>query len=179
MWGTKRGLWITSYLGYLQQYFDIVYHDSQALAQLEGVVKTQENLCEAFVKGGYEKAVSALLQAEQTPSHYLTFCAGGTIAWNAALRGLPMKSLYAVSPLWMHQQEETPDCPVQLVYGELMDHRPSQAWAEDLGVRMEVVPRFGKQLYSDEKIIQKVCLDLLERLVQGKAPEAMRPLSTF
>ena len=25
MWGAKKGLWITSYLGYLQQYFDIVF----------------------------------------------------------------------------------------------------------------------------------------------------------
>ena len=25
LWGAKKGLWITSYLGYLQQYFDIVW----------------------------------------------------------------------------------------------------------------------------------------------------------
>ena len=31
MWGSKKGLWITSYLGYLQQYFDITYYDSQPI----------------------------------------------------------------------------------------------------------------------------------------------------
>ena len=35
MWGAKKGMWITSYLGYLQQYFDITFYDSQQLANLE------------------------------------------------------------------------------------------------------------------------------------------------
>lgn len=180
MWGSRKGLWITSYLGYLQQYFDIVYHDSQVLADLQNVVKTPESLCEAFLKGGYDRAVSELLRKEQEESHYLTFCAGGTIAWSAALRGLPMKSLLAVSPLWMHEQSETPHVPVKLMYGEYMDNRPSEAWAEQMGVQMEVVPRFGRELYSDEKIIQQVCRELLERIIQKKhSLPVMKPLSVY
>lgn len=179
MWGSKRGLWITSYLGYLQQYFDIVYYDSQVLADMESVVKTPESLCEAFVKGGYDTAVSHLLRKETEASHYLTFCAGGTIAWKAALQGLPMKSLLAVSPLWLHQHSTAPECPVHLVYGEYMDNRPSSAWAEEVGVYLEEVPRFGRTLYSDEKIIQKVCLDLLKRVVQDKELPLTKPLSVF
>ena len=119
-----------------------------------------------------------LLRMEQEESHYLTFCAGGTIAWSAALRGLPMKSLLAVSPLWLHQQSETPHVPVKLMYGEYMDNRPSEAWAEQMGVQMEVVPRFGRELYSDEKIIQQVCQELLERIIQKKhSLPVMKPLS--
>ena len=179
MWGSRKGLWITSYLGYLQQYFNIVYYDSQELAGLERVVKTREDLCRALVEGGYDTAVTQLLAKEKTPSHYLTFCAGGTVAWRAALKGLPMKSLYAISPLWLEREEERPDCPVKLLFGELHKERPTREWAEQLEVPMKVEPLFGRELYSDEKIIRKVSLDLLEDLVRAKHKSFTRPLSIF
>jgi hypothetical protein len=31
---------------------------------------------------------------------------------------------------------------------------------------MEVIPRFGHGMYSDEKIIQKVCKDLLDETLR-------------
>jgi hypothetical protein len=103
MYGSKRGLWITSYLGYLQQYFDIVFYDSKELANIELEVSSDENIYEAFVGGGVNTAVAHLLKKEHLPGHYLTFCAGGSIAWKAGLMGLPMKSLFAVSPLGLEE----------------------------------------------------------------------------
>ncbi len=179
MWGSRRGLWITSYLGYLQQYFDIVYYDSQELAGLDMVVKTRENLCKALAEGGYDTAVTQLLAKEKTPSHYLTFCAGGTIAWRAALKGLPMQSLYAISPLWLEQEQDKPDCPVKLLFGELHKERPGEGWAENMGVEWAVEPHFGRELYSDEKIIRQVSLELLDALLSKKHKSFKRPLSIF
>lgn len=166
MWGSRKGLWITSYLGYLQQYFNIVYYDSQQLADLDIVVHTKENICNAFFNGGQETAVAHILKKETEPSHYLTFCAGGTIAWKAAMKGLPVKSLYAVSPVNLHLETERPDCPVNLLYGQYQEDRPSEDWADQLDVDMAVTPGFGNTLYSDEKIIQKVCLDLLDKVLK-------------
>ncbi len=166
LWGAKKGLWITSYLGYLQQYFDITYYDTSQLADLETGLPTVENLCEAFEKGGLDRAVRNLLSREEEPAHYLTFCAGGTVVWNAAQSGLPVKSLYAVSPLHLHRESEMPECQVTLVYGEYMNNRPSRDWALKVGTPMEVIPRFGQELYSDEKIIQKVCKDLLDEALR-------------
>lgn len=166
LWGAKKGLWITSYLGYLQQYFDIVYYDTSQLADLNTGLPTAENLCDAFDNGGLERAVRNLMAKETTPSHYLTFCAGGTVVWNAAKKGLPVKSLYAVSPMHMHRESDSLDCEVTLVYGEYMDNRPSKSWALNKGVPMEIIPRFGREMYSDEKIIQKVCKDLLDETLR-------------
>lgn len=166
LWGAKKGLWITSYLGYLQQYFDIVYYDTSQLADLETSLPTAENLREAFDNGGLKRAVRNLMAKETKPSHYLTFGAGGTVVWNAAHKGLPVKSLYAVSPVHLHRETELPDCQVTLVYGEYMNNRPSRDWALRVGVPMEVVPRFGQTMYSDEKIIQKVCKDLLDEALR-------------
>ena len=168
MWGSKKGLWITSYLGYLQQYFDIQYHDTQHLAGVDLVVCTPENLLEAFQNGGMDTAVSQLINKEKEACHYLTFCAGGTVAWNAALQGLPMKSLYAVSPIELPLDAPKPDCPVRLLFGEKEEAMPSEEWAASKGISLEVLPNYGHELYTDEMIIQKVCLSLLESVIHKK-----------
>ena len=165
MWGSKKGLWITSYLGYLQQYYDIVFYDSRELAHIDRKNRTAEGIYSAFINGGLDSAVSQLLASETESSHYLTFCAGGTIAWKAALKGLPIKSLYAVSPIEMHHYTQGPDCPITLLYGELADKIPSTEWSIQTKAVIERVPKFGHEMYSDEKIIRKVCLDLLELVI--------------
>lgn len=166
MWGSKKGLWITSYLGYLQQYFDIVFYDSRELAHIEKNMACSDELYSAFINGGLDTAVSQLLFMEKEQSHYLTFCAGGTIAWNAALKGLPMKSLYAVSPIDLDKESEAPDCPRTLLYGELDSNQPGTEWAIKTKSVVEIVPKFGNEMYSDEKIIKKVCLDLLQLVIK-------------
>ncbi|WP_394750697.1 alpha/beta fold hydrolase [Spongiimicrobium salis] len=164
MWGAKKGLWITSYLGYLQQYFDIVFYDCQQLANINITVDSAENLHQEFVNGGIDTAVAHLLKKETEPSHYLAFSTGGTIAWKASLRGLPMKSLYNVSATRLRMEEELIKTPVTLMYGENDSNRPTQEWADNLETSMELIPNFGHELYTDEKIIQKVCKDLLSRV---------------
>ena len=166
MWGAKKGMWITSYLGYLQQYFDIVYYDSHQLSDLNINEYTPDKVCEALNGGGMDTAVAQILIKEKTPSHYLTFCAGGLIAWNAALKGLPMKSLYAVSPLKLQHELEKPEGPISLLYGEYHPDIPSDKWAAHMDIPIEVVPKFGRELYTDEKIIKKVCLNMLETMLK-------------
>ncbi|TLP82231.1 hypothetical protein [Maribacter sp. ACAM166] len=170
MWGVKKGLWITSYLGYLQQYFDITFYDSQQLANLDIVVQSEENVHNAFVAGGIETAVSHLLKKEKEPCYYLAFSTGGTIVWEAAKKGLPVKSLYSVSATRIRLKNEKPNVPFQLLYGQNDQFRPSEDWSNRLGIDMEISPNYAHTLYSDEKIIQKVCLDLLQEVTQI-APE--------
>jgi pimeloyl-ACP methyl ester carboxylesterase len=161
MWGAQKGLWITSYLGYLQQYFNIVFYDSRELARIDNNLTSSEEIYKAFIEGGMDRAVSQLLINEQTESHYLTFCAGGTITWHAALKGLPVKSLYAVSPIDLEEQTQGPDCPVSVLFGE-KDKVSGTDWSIHTGAQVETIPNFGHDMYSDEKIIRKVCLDLLD-----------------
>lgn len=161
MWGVKKGLWITSYLGYLQQYYDIVFYDIQQLGYIDLTIKSPENLHHAFVNGGIDMAVAHLLKREKEAGHYLAFSTGGTIAWKAAVKGLPMKSLYAISATRVRHENLKPACDTTLLYGGNDLFRPDMAWSDKLNIEMEVVPNFGHELYSDEKIIRKSCLDLL------------------
>ncbi len=171
MWGVKKGLWITSYLGYLQQYYDIVFYDVQQLAHIDLTVNCEENLHRAFVDGGIDTAVAHLMRKEKEASHYLAFSTGGTIAWKANLRGLPMKSLYTVSATRIREEKAKPDCPMTLVFGGNDDYMPNKEWIQKVGAEFEVIPNFGHELYTDEKIIGKVCQDLLVSVTQVKLKE--------
>ena len=171
MWGTKKGLWITSYLGYLQQYFDITFYDSQQLANIDLPVQTEQNIHDAFVNGGIDTAVAHLLKKEKSPCYYLAFSTGGTIVWNAAKNGLPVKSLYSISATRIRLQTQKPLIPINLIYGERDVNRPDDIWANKVDVDMDVVPNYGHTLYTDEKIVRKVCLSLLNEVTSINIPE--------
>lgn len=166
MWGAKKGLWIASYFGYLQQYYDITFYDCQQLGNLDVPVSTEENLHKAFVEGGIDTAVAHLLKKETQPAHYLAFSTGGTIVWKAALKGLPIKSLTALSSTRIRLEDKSPDVPMNLIFGEYDEFKPNQDWAKRVGADFSIVPKFGHRLYSDEKIIAQVCLDLLEQVTK-------------
>lgn len=166
MWGAKRGLWIASYFGYLQQYYDIVFYDCQQLGGIDVPLCTEENIHKAFVDGGIDTAVAQLLKKETTPAHYLAFSTGGTIAYKAALRGLPMKSLTALSSTRIRLEDQRPNVPMNLIYGAHDEFKPNDKWAKEMGIDLNIVPNFGHTLYSDEKIISEVCLGLLEQVTK-------------
>ncbi len=166
MWGIKKGLWITSYFGYLQQYYNIEFYDAQQLANLDLPVMTGENIHKAFVEGGIDTAVAHLLKKEKEPCHVLAFSTGGTIAWKAGIKGLPIKSLTAISPTRIRFEEEAPSCDINLVYGECDTFKPDMNWAKKVGVDFKIVPSFGHELYSDEKIIGDVCMAMLNKVTR-------------
>ncbi|QXP56045.1 hypothetical protein H0I25_18620 [Cellulophaga sp. HaHa_2_95] len=166
MWGTKRGQWITSYLGYLQQHFDIVFYDCQELANINLVVENQESLHHEFVHGGIETAVAHLLKRETIPSHYLAFSTGGTIVYKAGLQGLSVKSLHAISPTRVRFEKMKPNFPFKLVFGANDQYRPEKEWGDNLDISVTEASGFGHELYSDEKIIKQVCLELLDKVIK-------------
>ena len=171
MWGAKKGLWITSYLGYLQQYFDITFYDSQQLANLDLKVNSEENIHNAFVDGGIDTAVAHLLKKETEECHILAFSIGGTIAWKAALQGLPVKSLTAISATRIRMEEISPEIEMDLIFGECDTYKPGMKWAQKVGVALNIIPNFGHELYSDEKIIGEVCEKLLLHSISNTKDE--------
>ena len=169
MWGAKKGLWIASYFGYLQQYYDIVFYDSQQLGGVDVPLNTEENVHQAFLDGGIDTAVAQLLRKETQAAHYLAFGIGGSIGYRAALAGLPMKSLMAISAVDIQAEGQRPNVPLKLIFGAQDAKRPSAQWTAEVGVQLELAPHFGHGLYTDEKIISDICLELLESVIQKKA----------
>lgn len=63
-------------------------------------------------------------------------------------------------------ENNRPPIPVTLLYGENDTLKPEDSWADMLGLEMEVMANYGHTLYSDEKVIKKVCLDLLNKVTK-------------
>lgn len=166
MWGTKKGLWITSYLGYLQQHYDIVFYDCQELANINLTIENHENLHAEFVNDGIDTAVNHLLKKEKIPSHYLAFSMGGTIAYKAGILGLPIKSLYAISSTRVRFQKEIPSFSTKFLFGSNDSFRPDELWEKETGNKIDIAFKYGHELYSDEKIIKEVCQYLLAKVTQ-------------
>ena len=166
MWGIKKGLWITSYFGYLQQHYDIEFFDCQQLAHINELVGNKENLHRAFVEGGIDIAVAHLLKKVNEETNVLAFSTGGTIAYKAALKGLPAKSMTLVSPTRIRFETEKPACEIKLIYGEKDKDAPSDEWAANLGLEKTIIPNFGHELYTDQKIIDDVSMELLSGVIK-------------
>lgn len=165
-WGAKKGLWIASYFGYLQQYYDIVFHDCQQLGSVDVSIFSEENIDNDFNEGGIERAVSNLISKETGPAHYLAFGTGATVVYKALLQGLPAKSVTAISASGIENENQMLPSDVQLIYGECDKAKPGLKWAKSVGANLRIVPNFGHTLYSDEKIISKISLELLERVTK-------------
>ena len=95
----------------------LTFYDCQQLAGVDEVVGSKENLHKAFVEGGIDTAVNHLLKKVEEDTHVLAFSTGGTIAWKAALKGMPAKSLTLVSATRIRMESEKPNCDIDLLYG--------------------------------------------------------------
>ena len=111
-------------------------------------------------------AVAHLLRKENSQAHYLGFSAGGTIAWKAGLKGLPMKSLYVVSAAGVGFEKALPSARVKAIFGGNDKARPDAQWCRQLGISPQVIEDFGHGMYTDEKIIKKISLDLLRMVTK-------------
>ncbi|BDW92950.1 hypothetical protein LCL86_03435 [Muricauda ruestringensis] len=165
-WGAKKGLWIASYFGYLQQYYDIEFHDCQQLGNVEVSIYSEENIDKAFKEEGLERAVANLLRKESEKAHYLAFGTGAAVVYKAALQGLPTKTITAISATGIEGENQIAPPGVQLIYGECDQLKPGMKWAKSVGANLKIVPNFGHTLYSDEKIISDVSLLLLENITK-------------
>jgi len=50
-------------------------------------------------------------------------------------------------------------------------YRPKLDWHKKVGVKSNLIEGFGHTMYADEKIISKVCLDLLESVTKKQKEE--------
>lgn len=80
-----------------------------------------------------------------------------------------MKSFYGVSATRIRLEDEKPDTPTTLIFGELDVNRPTDDWAIKLGLDKEEIKKFGHELYTEDEIVKKVCLALLERVTKKRS----------
>lgn len=127
-WGELNKQWTDVYIENLSYSFNITYLDIRKLAEIDLSLTNQEDLHQAFIDGGIEKAVNALLDFTKEGATILAFSMGGTIAWKASFKGLKATSLHLVSATRIRYEEIAPTVDTTLYFGELDNFQPTPEW---------------------------------------------------
>ncbi|MFA8434293.1 MAG: hypothetical protein ACEPOZ_07230 [Marinifilaceae bacterium] len=162
LWGKSKSAWKSLYLDVLATEFDIQYYDCCVLGKINTTDIKEEVLHTQYVNHGIETAVENLLKLETGTIDILAFSIGGSIAWKAGIRGLKIRNLYAVSSTRLRFETETPDCSINLWYGEKDSFRPNSKWLKKLKIDCKIEKAGDHLIYTDKDFSERVCEKIIE-----------------
>jgi dienelactone hydrolase len=162
LWGKEKSDWVSAYVELLKDKFGIQYYDCCELGVIDKTNYIEENLHSQFVNGGIEKTVEHLLKIEKNQVDILAFSIGGTIAWKAALKGLNVRSLFAVSSTRLRYENEIPNGTIKLYYGENDSSTPSENWFEKHSIDFEIIKNKEHNFYTEKDFSASICKEILK-----------------
>jgi hypothetical protein len=160
LWGKEKSDWVSAYVELLKDKYEIQYYDCCELGAIDKTHYNQEKLHNQFINGGIEKAVDSLLKFEKRKIDVLAFSIGGTIAWKAALKGLNVGSLFAVSSTRLRFENEIPNCKLKLYYGENDSNKPSENWFKKLSIEFDIIKNKEHSFYSEKEFATLICAEI-------------------
>lgn len=161
LWGKEKSDWVFDYVEKLKDKFEIQFYDCCELGAIDSTNYTEESLHFQFVNGGIEKVIENLLEAEKNQIDILAFSIGGTIAWKAALKGLDIRNLFAVSSTRLRFEEDIPNAVIKLYYGENDINKPSSNWFEKYAINFEIIKNKGHNFYTQKEYATSICNEIL------------------
>ncbi|RKR09678.1 hypothetical protein C8C83_1325 [Flavobacterium sp. 90] len=165
LYGGDNQEWIQQYIDLLKIKFEIRYYDVLKLAEIDSANFSESYIHAQFLNGGIDKAVETLLNLEKGKVLVLGFSIGGTIAWKAALKGLEVSNLFAVSSTRLRYETESPNCELKLYFGEKDSNKPHSQWYLDLNLNHEIIKDDNHQLYLMKNNVSLICSDILKSLL--------------
>jgi len=163
LWGIQRSQWLASYIQPLNLYFDIQYYDCCALSNIDTNIYEKDRLYQQFKHHGIETASRNLLVSEwHNHPHILAFSIGGIIAWKAALQGLKIQSLFAISSTQLCYESIKPNGFVKCFFGIDDTFKPSKQWFETLQIDYEWIKEQKHTMYRDYTIAEKITNDIIQ-----------------
>lgn len=157
LWGAKKNDWLVYYLEKLAPNFDIIYYDCCELGAVKTTDFKEEELHIQFITHGIDIAVEKLIKLEPDEIDILAFSIGGTIAWKAALKGLAVKKMYAVSSTRLRYEFDKPSCDIKLIYGRNDSFIPSLEWLKKMNISYDIINDVGHELYCENSFSLVVC----------------------
>lgn len=163
LWGERKSNWLNQYITILENHFEIVFYDSCELAGIDLSDFSEDKIHKQFINGGIESAINSLLKKEKGEVDVLGFSIGGLIAWKAALEGLKVRNLFALSSTRLRYEEKCPHCAVKLFYAEKDEYKPSEEWFRKLNLEMNVWKEQEHYFYGKQEIAIKVSQKIIEQ----------------
>ena len=172
LWGLQNAEWLQAYTSPLSEKTEVIVYDSQALGEVDEQLETEEEVHQAFINGGLEKAVENLVlqetrlrKAEPNEAFdVLAFSIGGAIAWKAALAGLNVRHLYALSSTRLRKETVVPEFKFSLIFGEEDAYRPDSEWQAKMGCEIDLVKGKEHIFYREVDIAAQIVRRILEEI---------------
>ncbi len=163
LWGKEKSEWIGYYSTILEEYFDIQYYDCCELGDIDKSNYSMRKLYNQFVNGGIARAVESLLQKEKGFITVLGFSIGGLIAWKAALSGLKVQNLFALSSTRLRSETQKPSGKVELFYGEDDAYRPNIQWFQNMDLKENLYKKEEHEMYRKKEIAENICRKIIKQ----------------
>lgn len=157
LWGHANAAWLTQYTDVLHPYYDIKLYDSKTLAGIDKSLTDESIIHNCLVNGGIDQAVINLIAAEPESMSVLAFSIGGTIAWKAAMSGLRVEALIAISSTRLRYETAQPACDIMLCFGKSDPYKPDQAWFDQHKLIPYVFEGAGHDMYIDPAFAARIC----------------------
>ena len=157
LWGNENADWIVHYTSILEKHFEVKHYDSCTLGNIDKSNVAEDHLHQQFINGGIEKAVLNLLLKENDFVNILAFSIGGTIAWKAALTGLKVQNLFAVSSTRLRYENQKPDGVIELFYGENDAYKPDVYWFGSMEIEPKIYPNEEHEFYRKKQTAEEIC----------------------
>lgn len=165
LWGNQKAEWIVNYTSVLDHYFDLTFYNCAELAEITIIDVQHEKIHQQFVDGGIDKAVQNLLKKETDKINILAFSLGGTIAWKAALLGLKVESLFAISATRLRYETQKPSIKMELLFGDDDSFKPDLEWFEKMGFKPHFITSHDHEMYKEKEIAHEICSIIINKLV--------------
>ena len=162
LWGREKSDWVSAYVELLKDKFEVQYYDCCELSEIDKTICKEENLHSQFIKGGIDKAVENLLKAEKNQIDILAFSIGGIIAWKAALMGLNLRNLFAVSSTRLRYEHEIPKSVIKLYYGENDNTKPNEDWFKKHSIDCVFIKNNEHDFYREKEFALSICSEILK-----------------
>jgi len=161
MWGAGKSTWLKNFQHALLADYKIKFYDACRLGQIDISQYEEENLHKQFIDSGIENGINNLIRIEKEPKIYITCSIGGIMAWKAAMAGLPIDQLIAISPTRLRMETDIPDCDFQLYFGKDDPHTPDLIWLEAFAKNRYQLMDGDHQIYGDNDVVEKILSTLI------------------
>ena len=164
-WRNQKAEWISNYTSVLDHYFDLTFYNCADLAGITLIDVQHEKIHQQFVDGGIDRAVKNLLKRETEKINILAFSLGGTIAWKAALLGLKVENLFAISSTRLRYEFEKPAIKMELLFGDDDSFKPDAEWFEKMALRPNFITNQDHEMYKEKEIAHEICSIIINKIV--------------
>lgn len=161
LWGAGQSTWLNNFQHTLLGKYKIKFYDACKLGQIDTSNYEEDKLHEQFVAFGIDKAIANLIRIEKEPKTYIACSIGGVITWKAALEGLPVEKMIAISSTRLRMETKSPSCDFQLHYGKDDSNRPSEQWLNTFAKDRYQLMDGDHQIYTEKNLVVEILKELL------------------